>query len=113
VRWHAKWADSKWPTAARSFWMRSEISRWNCNRNCCGFCKRESSKDGQHANPTGNVRLVAATNKDLAKLVAQNQFRSDLYYRLNVFPILVPPLRDRRRDIPLLVMHFVGFTRNA
>jgi formate hydrogenlyase transcriptional activator len=55
-----------------------------------------------------NVRLVAATNKDLAKLVAQNQFRSDLYYRLNIFPILVPPLRDRRRDIPSLVRHFVG-----
>ena len=55
-----------------------------------------------------NVRLVAATNKDLIKLVAQNQFRSDLYYRLNIFPILVPSLRDRRRDIPSLVRHFVG-----
>src|SRR6267143_1736044 len=68
----------------------------------------EFERLGSTQTQRANVRLVAATNKDLAKLVAQNQFRSDLYYRLNVFPILVPPLRDRRRDIPLLVMHFVG-----
>ena len=55
-----------------------------------------------------NVRVISATNQNLAQCVADGSFRQDLYYRLNVFPILIPPLRERREDVPPLVDHFIG-----
>ena len=69
--------------------------------------EREFERLGSTHTRKVNVRLVAATNRDLEKMVADREFRNDLYYRLNVFPIRIPPLRDRREDIPLLVGYFV------
>jgi formate hydrogenlyase transcriptional activator len=69
--------------------------------------EREFERLGSTHTRKANIRLVAATNRDLEKMVADREFRNDLYYRLNVFPIRIPPLRERREDIPLLVGYFV------
>ncbi len=69
--------------------------------------EREFERVGGEETVTVNVRVIAATHRDLEKLVHQGRFREDLYYRLHIIPIFLPPLRDRREDIPLLSAHFI------
>jgi formate hydrogenlyase transcriptional activator len=75
--------------------------------------EREFERLGSSRTLSSDARLIAATNRDLSAMVDEQRFRSDLFYRLNVFPIHVPPLRERKEDIPFLVRHFAqNFARN-
>jgi len=69
--------------------------------------ERECERVGGGCTIRVDVRVIAATNADLEQMVLQRRFRADLFYRLNVFPILIPPLRDRLDDIPLITKHFI------
>jgi Nif-specific regulatory protein len=69
--------------------------------------EKEFQRLGGHETIKADVRIITATNRDLEELMLKNEFREDLYYRLNVFPLFIPPLRERRADIPLLVNHFI------
>jgi DNA-binding NtrC family response regulator len=75
--------------------------------------EREFERVGDSKTTKVDVRVIAATNSDLLKMVGEGQFREDLYYRLNVIPVQLPPLRERRDDIPLLVQHFLEKFRSG
>src|SRR5918996_347624 len=75
--------------------------------------EREFERVGDSHTIKVDVRVIAATNSDLGRMVAEGQFREDLFYRLNVIPVELPPLRDRKEDIPLLVQHFLNKFQRA
>src|SRR5206468_535007 len=69
--------------------------------------EREFERVGDSHTVKIDVRIIAATHSDLSRMVGEGSFREDLYYRLNVIPVQLPPLRERREDVPLLVQHFL------
>ena len=103
-----KSADWNWRTWVRCSWTKSETCRPELQPKILrALQEKEFERLGGIRTIPVDVRLVAATNRNLEKMVADREFRSDLYYRLRVFPITIPALRERREDIPLLVHYFV------
>ena len=103
-------ADRPFRARARGTIFLDEIGdmRRIYRRSCCVFSRSKSSNGSVGSNLIKvDVRVIAATNRDLFRSVSEGTFRQDLYYRLNVFPVQLPPLRERREDIPPLVHYFV------
>ena len=101
--------DSSWRMEARCSWMKSAILAWSGNRKLLrAIQEQEFERLGSARTIQVNVRMIAATHRDLAAMIREQEPREDLFYRFNVFPIEIPPLRERREDILLLVNQFVA-----
>ena len=101
-------ANSSWRIWGPCFSTRWEVCALDLQAKLLRVLQeREFERGGGSKTIRTDVRIVAASNQDLKQMVADRTFRDDLFYRLNVIPVHVPPLRDRREDIPLLVKHFL------
>ena len=105
-RWGIGKAGSSGPTAAPCCSMNAANSRWLPRSGCCHSSGRSVRARRGRATRHVDVRIVAATHRDLESMVAEGRFRQDLWYRLAVFPVHLPPLRDRLSDIPALAAYF-------
>ena len=109
ARFEIRLARSRPLRAGPCFSMSSATFPWRCNRNSCGSFRTLLRARGRNADSHSNVRILAATNRDLEKEIAAGRFREDLFYRLNVIEITVPPLRQRSDDILPLAGHLLQF----
>src|SRR5206468_10411285 len=101
--------NSSMPTRARSIWTRLRSCRWLCKPSSSTCCRTSGFRAwGGQALLAVDIRVIAATNRNLEEAMASGQFRADLYYRLNVVEIRVPPLRERREEIPGLAARFLA-----
>src|SRR5208337_1356964 len=100
-------ANSSNATVERCFSMRSAICPCRCKRRSCGLCRSRPSSEWGETRRYAPTWLIAASHRDLKLLSAKEIFRPDLYYRLGVFTIHLPPLRERGDDLPLLVERYL------